>query len=212
MGAINLNQLKANPNAPTVPPSLFNKAIDAMKMLQIGGSPDYRINRNAGGTILSLNFPNGNNVTKTSYTPYELISQKPVTSSSFKLTFEPGIINGNIYPKIGSNYMWQYVSTTSGSVTTYAYPNITANSGDYVYIQATVAAGVITDAIITHGSSDPSTLETDSLSTYIIGTLDASTGTWTQTLQGNLGYQAYAAYFAVDSGTRNVIHVWRPSP
>jgi hypothetical protein len=88
-------------------------------------------------------------------------------------------------------------------VTTYEWPTLTVNKGDQVYLQGTVAAGLLTDVNVYSGA--PPT-ESDTTTFQILGTCDTHTGAWTQLLQGVPAYQAQSAYF--NAGARLVNHLW----
>ena len=138
--------------------------------------------------------------------PFDLISLIPVSGSAtqYHLTLEPGVVNSNLFPKIGGNPMWVMVGTTVAGITTYAFPTITVTKGDTVFLQGTVTAGLLTDVAIM--SAATVTAETDSITTFIIGTCDASTGAWTQINDGNLDYQASVQFYS--STGRALTHYW----
>ena len=138
--------------------------------------------------------------------PFDDISIVPVSGSTtdFYLTLKPGVINANLVPTIGGTRMWVLVGTTVAGVTTYALPTIRVSLGDTVWIEGTVAAGILTSAIINHGATV--TAETDNLTTRSIGTVDPTTGAWTQLVDGNQLYVGSPGFFS--AGTRLIEHTW----
>ena len=191
----------------------WNSIIDGMKKLWRGDNVNAKgtTTKDSGGmsgwTIFGVSTNTAQAASSvTTYNPYQIISAFPTSpgAESYNVTFQPGIINGNIFPKIGTNFMWVLVPTTTGGVTTYAYPTVTVNWGDTVYLKGTVTAGVLTDVSINSGATP--TTETDSVTTYIIATCDLHTGALIQISKGNLSYVAAAAYF--NSGSRLIYHLW----
>ena len=141
--------------------------------------------------------------------PFDLLSALPVDgdltgASGYKATFQPGDINANLFPVIGSTPMWALVGTTVDGVTTYALPPLTVHKGDTVFLQGTVTAGLLTAVALM--SAAVVTAETDSITTNIIGTCDPSTGAWTQIKDGNQKYQAQVQFYS--STGRALTHVW----
>ena len=53
---VNFNAVKASPNG-FVTGASYNTLVDLVRSLVITDSPDYRVNRNLGGTTLNVNFP-----------------------------------------------------------------------------------------------------------------------------------------------------------
>ena len=204
---------EVNPNEP-IRASEWNLIVRYLRSITPRSSPDNRVITGPGGTKHQPRMPRSSPsglVSGVAANPFQVISFSPVDgdtsgASGYTARFQPGMINGNIFPKVSSTYMWQLVATTVGSVTTYAFPTLTVNKGDYIYLQGTVTAGALTDVILTNGSTDPSTLETDSLTTYLIGTCDETTGALTQISTGNRTYVAAASYFS--AGSRLIYHQW----
>lgn len=138
--------------------------------------------------------------------PFDKLSLIPVSGSmtEFSLTLKPGVINANLYPKIGGVRMWVLNTVVVAGVTTHVLPTLTVSKGDTVWIEGTVAAGILTSAIINHGPTV--TAETDNLTTRTLGTLDPTTGAWTQAADGNQLYVGEPGFFS--AGTRLIDHRW----
>jgi hypothetical protein len=192
--------------------NLLKRLIIALWRLEnVGDTSTVRVLHNGlAGALLNGSAPS---VTQSVATPksFQEIGLVPVDGdttgdSGYTLTLQPGVVNANVSPTVGGTYMWQLISN-GAMPPVYALPTLTVYKGDYVYLGGTVAGGYLTDCIVTAGSTDPSTLETDGYTTKLIGTVDPSTGAWVQAFTGNLLYTASAAYWA--AGSRLVIHTWQ---
>ena len=178
-------------------------------------SPDIAIKGGSDGWVPTLKTkprtPRPTLSAAADFLPFQAISFKPVGGDSsgdsgYNLILQPGVINGNIFPKVNGTPMWQMVETTTGGVTTFAFPALTVNAGEQVYLQGSVSAGVLTEMNIYSDDEPPD--EDDNTTIYVIGSCDLNTGGYTNFVSTNLSYTAAAAYFS--GGTRLILHSWGP--
>jgi hypothetical protein len=87
MSNVNFNAVKAAPNG-FVTGASYNTLVDLVRSLVISDSPDYRVQRNLGGTKLNINFP-------------AVYPKSPATST-------PAVAAPSSFP-------WNVTNTTSGS-------------------------------------------------------------------------------------------------
>lgn len=140
------------------------------------------------------------------FAPFQVLTSQPSGGSSFVVRLQPGSVNGFLFPKILGIPMWQLVPNTVEGITTYAFPTLSVNKGDAIYLSGTVTAGVITILDLISGPAP--TTDDDSNTYLILATCDPTTGAIIQVVTGNQVYAAVASYW--NAGARLVQHVWGP--
>jgi hypothetical protein len=201
---VNWSSYKAPPNT-FVNSGVYNKLVDEIRALVICDSPDYRINKNTGGTKLNIIFPPQAQSTggSTESCPFDMTVR--TVSGSLFVSFSPGTVNSILPSNIFSGLTGSY---TSGST-------------QYVYNSNTTDGKTITSTTLTL-SSDAPTQQTatmwtaPSAFTYLVGVVVDKTPYKTISC-GNLNFAPTIAITIPKSSiSPNTIpfdnyYVWQPS-